>query len=143
MKILPLLCCLTGTALSSAPAWAEASAGPAAPSAGGLLQVILGLALVLLLLWGSLYLLKRLQTSRGVGAGQIKVIGGTAVGPRERVVLVEVGDTWLVLGVAPGRVNSLHSLPRQNLTETTTEASLPEKDFASWLKQIMERRHEP
>lgn len=44
----------------------------------------------------------------GVGKqGIIKVVGATMVGPRERVVLVEVDDTWLVLGVGAGQVRLL------------------------------------
>jgi len=33
------------------------------------------------------------------------------LGQRERVVIVEVAGTWLVLGVAPGQVSKLHELP--------------------------------
>jgi flagellar protein FliO/FliZ len=44
--------------------------------------------------------------------GPVKVIGTTAVGPRERVVVVEIGDTWLVLGVGGGQVRTLHSQPK-------------------------------
>jgi flagellar protein FliO/FliZ len=47
----------------------------------------------------------------GLGAqGMIRVVGSTAVGPRERVVVVEVEDTRLVLGVASGNVRLLHVL---------------------------------
>ena len=34
------------------------------------------------------------------------------VGPRERVVLVEVGDTWLLLGVAPEQREPAAHLPK-------------------------------
>lgn len=44
--------------------------------------------------------------------GVVKVVGTTPVGPRERVVVVEVDDTWLMLGVGGGNVRLLHSLPR-------------------------------
>ena len=40
------------------------------------------------------------------------MIGGVALGPKERLVLVEIGETWLVLGVAPGQVNTLHTLAK-------------------------------
>jgi len=47
----------------------------------------------------------------GLGAqGMIRVVGSTAVGPRERVVVVEVEDTRLVLGVASGNVRLLYVL---------------------------------
>ena len=53
------------------------------------------------------------------------------VGARERVVLVEVEGTWLVLGVAQGRVSLLHSLPRGTLPE----AAAPHLRFAQLLQR--------
>jgi len=61
----------------------------------------------------------------GMGAqGAVKVVGTTPVGTRERVVVVEVDNTWLLLGVGGGNVRLLHTLPRpadsvQPLTERT------------------------
>ena len=49
----------------------------------------------------------------GMGAqGVVKVVGTTAVGARERVVVVEVDCTWLLLGVGGGNVRLLHTLPK-------------------------------
>lgn len=118
-----------------------ADAPPAVASAGtGLLQVLLALAVVVALLWGSLHLLKRLQAGRGGMGTGIKVVAATAVGPRERVVVVEIGEQWLVVGVAPGRVNALSTLPRQALPESVEPQPATAKDFAAWLKQMMEKR---
>ena len=107
---------------------------------GSVLQMLLGLGVVLLLVVGSMFLLKRLAAPRGAAAGLLRVVAATAVGTRERVVVVELGETWLVLGVAPGRVTSLSQLPRQG----SSAAVLPEppgRDFAGWLKQVMDRRN--
>lgn len=110
------------------------------PEAGAsLFQVFLGLGAVIALLVGVLWLLKRLSAPRGAAAGLLRVVAGAAVGPRERVVLVEVGDTWLVVGVAPGQVNALHHLPRQSVSGAADAPAA--KDFGAWLQQIMERRH--
>lgn len=122
-----------------APAWSQVAATPI-EAGSSLLQVILSLVVVVLLLLGTLYLLKRLSAPRGAGAGLLRVIAGAAVGTRERVVVVEVGDTWLVLGVAPGSVTALHQLPRRDVPETNLTGS-GGKDFSGWLKQVMERRH--
>lgn len=125
--------------LASLPALA-ADTPPALPDAGtGLGQVLLGLMVVIAVLLASLHLLKRLQSPRGKGAAGLKVVAATAVGPRERVVVVEVGETWLVLGVAPGQVNTLHTLPRQVLPEGSP-APEPAKEFAGWLKKALERK---
>jgi flagellar protein FliO/FliZ len=129
----PFLAALPGAALAqSAPA--------AVPDAGAsLLQVFLGLGLVIAALVGGLWLLKRVSSPRGAAAGALRVIAGTAVGPRERVVLLEVEDTWLVVGVAPGQVNALHQMPKGTLA--AAPPAQPGKDFGARLKQVMERRN--
>lgn len=103
-------------------------------SAGGLLQVMLGLGLVLAVMAGLAWLLRRLQERQRNPGGTIRVIGGSAVGQRERVVLVEISDTWLVLGVAPGQVTALHSMPKGG-PGLDPASSHPGTDgrFAAWL----------
>jgi flagellar protein FliO/FliZ len=117
--------------------FARAESAPAPDVGGSLLQLLLGLAIVLALMWGSMILLKRIAAPRGAASGMLKVITAAAVGPRERVVIVEVGDKWLVLGVAPGRVTPLHELPKG---ETPPTAALAAPDFAARLKGMLERR---
>jgi len=130
---LPLLAALPGLAL--------AQAAPAAvPDAGAsLLQVFLGLAVVIAALVGSLWLLKRVSAPHGAAAGVVRVIAGASVGPRERVVLLEVEDTWLLVGVAPGQVNALHQMPKGKLAAAAPAPT--GKEFGAWLKQVMERRN--
>jgi len=116
-----------------------AAESASAPELGSsVVQMLLGLGVVLALVFASLYLLKRLAAPRGAAAGLLRVVAATAIGPRERVVVLEIGDTWLVLGTAPGCVTQLSQLPRRDLPAATRVAS---KDFAGWLKQIMERHN--
>jgi flagellar protein FliO/FliZ len=105
------------------------------------LQMLVGLVVVLTMLVGSLWLLKRLTHPRGQSSGLMRVVAGTAVGQRERVVLLEIGSTWLVLGVAPGEVSMLAEVPRQDVP--AAPAGEAGRDFAGWLKQITERRNGP
>ena len=105
-----------------------------------LLQMLFGLVVVLLLLFVSLYLLKRLTAPRGSTAGLLRVVAGTAVGTRERVVVLEVGDTWLVLGVTATQITPLTQLPR---SQVPAAPAAPGKDFGGWLKQVMDRRNAP
>jgi flagellar protein FliO/FliZ len=122
-------------ALVQQPALSWAQAGVATET-GSVAQVVLGLGIVLALLVGSLWLLKRLTAPRGLAAGFLKVVTAAAVGPRERVVVVEVGEVWLVLGVAPGHVSALHQMPRQALPAGAP--SIP-GEFSNRLRQFMER----
>ncbi|MDR5893354.1 flagellar biosynthetic protein FliO [Halomonas mongoliensis] len=68
------------------------------------------LALVLAIIFVASALLKRLQLHRQPTGGRLRVISAAAVGPRERVVIVQVEERWLVLGVGGGQVNKLHEM---------------------------------
>ena len=111
-------------------------------SAGSMLQFALGLAVVLGLIVAAGWFMKRFSIGPSA-SGLVRVIAGAAVGQRERVVVVEVGDTWMVLGVAPGRVSALHTMPRAETGALTTQhapAPLHPVGFAGWLKDTMEKR---
>lgn len=74
---------------------------------GSILQLLISLLGIVVLILASAWLLRRFSRF-GPSQGPIRIIGGLSLGTRERLVLVEVGDTQLVLGVAPGRVERLH-----------------------------------
>lgn len=99
------------------------------------MSMVFGLGVVLATLYGLLLLVKRLQTRTGNGQAALRIIGGAAVGPRERVVLVELGDKVLVLGVAPGRVNALQTLNADEVPRTP--ATPMESDFQRKLASLL------
>ena len=83
----------------------------ASGTATSMLTVLLSLALILGGFVALAWLARRYLP--GMGAqGVVKVVGTTAVGARERVVVVEVDGTWLLLGVGGGNVRLLHALPK-------------------------------
>ena len=109
-------------------------------SFASLLQVLFGLGLVLGAIAGTAWLLRRLSPGQVGASGALRVVGGVAVGPKERVVLVDVGDTRLVLGVAPGQVTTLHQMPRPD-EETVGVVDAPlQQQFADRLKQALGRK---
>jgi flagellar protein FliO/FliZ len=112
-------------------------------SAGSMLQFGFGLMLVLGLIVAAGWFMKRFSIGPSA-SGIVKVIAGAAVGQRERVVIVEVGDTWMVVGVAPGRVSPLHTMPRGEMPSTSTQSNIPAAinppAFAAWLRDTMEKR---
>ena len=117
-----------------------ASAGPG--TASSLFQVLLGLMVVLGLLAATAWAIRRAGLARSVSASAVKIIGGASIGTRERIVLVEVAGQWIVVGIAPGCINALATMPRQEdiaPAETTTAADA--KNFATWLKQMIEKRN--
>jgi flagellar protein FliO/FliZ len=107
------------------------------PDGAGMLRATLGLALVLALIFGAGWVMRRLAPARAGGHGPLRVIGTQALGTRERIVLVEVGDQWLVVGVAPGSVQGLATLPRGELPPP---AALPNNAFGAFLARARGQR---
>ena len=120
---------------------------PAASGSGaaGLLQTIFALLLVLGLLIGLAWLLKRYGPKPGGGLANLRVVGALNIGGRERIMVVEVGDQWIVVGAAPGRVNALHTMPRQDVDlgagTGAAQGGIPATRFADWLKNTMDKRN--
>lgn len=105
-------------------------------------KTFLSLAFIVLLILGLSYLLKRLNRGSQGNSQFMRTVASTALGPRERVVIVEVDDTWLVLGVGGGQITKLHELPRPDSVQKT--AGSPQDDqFASRLIKALAKGGKP
>jgi len=97
---------------------AQAADSAAPPAVGApvsllsLLQVLLALLVVLGAIGLFAWLMRRFVPGQAGAGGLLRVVGGVMVGPKERLVVVEVGDTWLLLGVAASAVTLVHSMPK-------------------------------
>jgi flagellar protein FliO/FliZ len=80
---------------------------PSAVSGGALLETVLFLVLIIGLIIGLGWLVRRMGRLPTGGKGLVSVLGGVSLGPRERAVVIQAGDTRLLVGVAPGRVQTL------------------------------------
>jgi len=125
---------------------ALAAAAPAAGtgsalSAGSIIQALAGLVAVLGLVVALAWALRRYSSLGGSSSGLIRVVSAAAVGQRERVVLVEVGDTWLLLGVAPGQVRALQTLPKSESASAPAAMAVADQGFAGRLRRMLEKRN--
>jgi flagellar protein FliO/FliZ len=76
----------------------------------GLGEVTLALVVVLAAVFAFAWIVRRM---RGLGnrvGNAIDVLADVPLGQKERAVLLKVGPTQILIGVAPGRVNTLHVL---------------------------------
>ncbi|MCL4632601.1 flagellar biosynthetic protein FliO [Burkholderia sp.] len=101
--------------------------GSAAPSLGigAVLQTLVGLAVVIGLVFACAWLARRFGFQPARRGGPLKVVSSVGLGAKESATIVEIGDTWLVLGVAPGNVRLLHTLPAASVAATATAGSVP------------------
>ena len=140
-----------GAARAPAGAAPAAPASPlAGPSAGNLLQTIFALTLVLGVLFALAWFMKRYGPKAGAGSANLRIVGALNLGGRERIMVVEVGEQWIVVGAAPGRVNALATMPKQagspgplpgQAHSTLSEHQPPASSFGEWLKQTIDKRN--
>ena len=69
--------------------------------------MLTGLFIVLLIIGGLFWLLRRLQGGGFSLQSGMRFISGMSMGSRERLVLVEVGGRYLLLGVTATQINLL------------------------------------
>jgi flagellar protein FliO/FliZ len=81
-----------------------------APGVGGLAQVTLALLFVLVAVFAVAWIVKRMRGFGNRAGDAIDVIADIPLGQKERAVLLKVGQTQILVGVAPGHVNTLHVL---------------------------------
>ena len=122
--------------LAAEPVVATAAVPVAGASVGGqLTQLVLGLLLVLGLIFALAWLLRRVQQA-GPRQGQvIELISSRALGARDRLVLVQVGNEQILLGLTPGRITPLHVLKEPVRVPSATQSATPE--FARRLMEVL------
>lgn len=123
-------------------------AAESAPSSvgDGLGRMLLGTVVVLLVIGGIAWVARRVLPGQGMAqAGVIKQVGGVHLGPRERVVVLEVAGRWLVVGVSPGQMTALGEVPAVQ-SEQTLDSGNPSPSsvinsqdaFSARLQQAMQ-----
>jgi flagellar protein FliO/FliZ len=146
-----------GATSAPAPSVATMPAAPAAipanparlpqaapgPSAGSLVQTIFALVLVLALLAALAWAAKRYGPRVAGNSANLRMIGALNIGGRERIMVIEVGDQWIVVGASPGRVNALATMPKGDANASATLAghTPSASNFADWLKQTIDKRN--
>lgn len=103
-----------------------------------LLETLLGLFAVLACIAFLAWLLRRTGRFQTTANGEMKIITSLALGPRERAVLLQVGDQQILLGVTSQHVQTLHILEAP--VSTTNPKSNSNTNFAEKFQQVMQQR---
>ena len=101
-----------------------------------LLSLVVVIAFILLFAWLA-------QKSRVFGSNHahLKVVASLPLGPKERLMVVQVGDEQLVIGVTGQQINLLQTL-NQPLPVSGNELNPFANKLALMMKQQTERRNE-
>jgi flagellar protein FliO/FliZ len=104
-------------------------------SVGSLTQLTLSLIAIVGLILAISWALKRLKLASPRGSGAIFVVDELRVGPRERIVLVRVGESQVLVGISAAGMVPL--TPLASPIVLTAGSSAPA--FAERLRDIMKR----
>jgi flagellar protein FliO/FliZ len=100
---------------------------------GTFVSLGVGLVVVIGLIYGCAWIIRRMNGMTGMNNGAIKVVSVMALGARERIALIEVGGQQILLGITPSTVRTLHVFD-----EPVVDAANPASgDFARRLQSMI------
>jgi len=100
----------------------------------GALNMVMGLVVVIALILGLAWVLKKYARLPNKNQVDMKVLGGLSLGTREKAILIEVDNKRLLVGVTPGHIQTLHVL------DDLPVDSIDENSFESKLEEVMEEQ---
>lgn len=111
------------------------------------LQVLLALGIVMAAIFALGWIVKRLGNTHLLQQRNMKLLSTMPLGTREKVVLMEVENKKILLGVTPNQISSLHVFdgddgladPGNSETQAELNASTTEEkwDFTRYFKKII------
>lgn len=119
---------------------AQQAAGTQAPieplSSAYLLKLTGGLLLVLVVIFLFAWVVRKFNLTQQSRSGLLRIVAGLNLGTRDRIVLLQVGDEQVLLGLSPGRIEKLHVLV--NPLECEPDETVAPA-FAQKLNQLMNK----
>lgn len=114
----------------------QPSSATALPGGAVLTQISTALVVIILLILLAGWLFRRFGLAPQKGSNKVLQLRASCqLGQRERVVVIEVEDTWLVLGITAHHITPLHKLPLPSGNVENTR----EPDFQQLIQQALPR----
>ncbi len=107
--------------------------GGAGIGSGQVLEVFVWLILVVLLIFGVAWFVKRFSGLGPQGSQHIKTLAVLPVGTRERIAVLQIGDRQIVVGITPNQISTLLELDKP------LEFSQADGEFARKLQSLLHR----
>lgn len=125
----------------AAPVIEVAKPSVRAVSSGDMVNWSMGLLIVLSIFFLCVWGMRKLTVLTVNGAEKMRIVGGLSLGMREKVILLQVGKKQLILGVTPGRIETLHILEGDDCLLKEAPLTLAmETGFTQKLMQVMKGR---
>lgn len=101
------------------------------------LQMFLGLSVVILFILGLAWIVKRMNNYQIGLHSTLKIIHMISLSQREKIVLMQVGKQQLLIGVAPGQVQTLLVLDEPVESDSTESSKI---SFSERLAVALKRK---
>lgn len=76
------------------------------------LNVLTGLGIVLATIMAIAWGLKRFGLGRRPETQCLKIVDSLVLSPRERIVILEILDQWVIVGISANQMTTLHTMPK-------------------------------
>jgi flagellar protein FliO/FliZ len=96
------------------------------------IQTSLSLLVVLAIIVGFAFILKRIQQKLPGNSSLIQIKSSVSLGPKERLALVEINHQWILIGITNSSIN--HIITLQNAPDMETNLTQPKE---SWLQKYL------
>jgi len=97
----------------------------------------LALFIVLSLFFACIWIMRKMGAFPATNYSNMRVVGGVSLGVREKLVLVQVGEKQMILGVTPGRISNLLVLEGEEQLFKDKEPGQGNNNFSQKLKQLL------
>ncbi len=105
-----------------------------APTSLDLVTTLGSLVLVIGLILGLAWLLKRMQVPAIGQQKGMRIVSQLTVGPKERIAVIQVGEEQFLIGITPQSIQTL-----AKLEQPLDEQELSNRSFASQFSQLMKK----
>lgn len=136
LSLFNLLCFLYVSGDAIAAETAVVANNVAAPS---LARVSISLVLVIGLLVLLSVLFKKFGLNRMNMSFPVKIVGAMSLGRNQRIVMIEVDDEWILLGVTPQQISTITTMPRQEEAMNTDAEGAQKANLPTWMQGALQK----
>ena len=102
-------------------------------------QMFFGLIVVLAIIFILASVIKKLNLVNVGGNHVINVLATQNLGNKERLLLVQVGNDQILLGMSPGNIRKVHKLSSNVVMENKGPLTQSDTDFTRMLKNVLQK----
>ncbi|MCD6026394.1 MAG: flagellar biosynthesis protein FliO [Solimicrobium sp.] len=118
---------------------AEKNVAPNMTVPGNIVQIVVSLIVVIGLLILLSVAFKKFGLDRMNSNFPVKVINAINLGSNQRIMTIEVGDEWLVLGITAQHITTLTSMPRQEVSDKSHFGSTEKLNLPDWMQSAVKK----